>query len=142
MVRGDQQTEGTRGKGQGSLQAPTAALLTDKFLLRIGVKKLSAPPFLKLKRGGQEEAAAAPGEKPVKEPLSKSPPEKDQVSLTTFQATVIAHKTKHLVPAWQEITADKQILRMIQGCPIEFKSMPTNFPVPIHFHITLLSEKL
>ena len=60
----------------------------------------------------------------MKEPLSKSPPEKDQVSLTTFQATVLAGRTKHFIPAWQEITADKQILEMIQVCPIEFKSMP------------------
>ena len=60
----------------------------------------------------------------MKEPLSKSPPEKDQVSLTTFQATVIAGRTKYFIPAWQEITADKQILEMVQGCPIEFISMP------------------
>ena len=40
----------------------------------------------------------------MKEPLSKSPPEKNQVSLTTFQATVIAGRTKYFIPAWQEIT--------------------------------------
>jgi len=60
----------------------------------------------------------------VREPLSKSPPGKDQVSLTTFQATVIAGRTKYFIPAWQEITADKQILEMVQGCPIDFISMP------------------
>ena len=60
----------------------------------------------------------------MREPLSKSPPGKDQVSLTTFQATVIAGRTKYFIPAWQKITADKQILEMVQGCPIDFISMP------------------
>ena len=63
----------------------------------------------------------------MKEPLSKSPPEKDQVSLTKFQATVLAGRTKHYIPAWQEFTAEKQILETVQGCPIEFKSMPKQF---------------
>jgi len=60
----------------------------------------------------------------VKEPLSKSPPEKDQASLTSFHATVIAGRSKYFFPAWQEITAVKRILEMVQGCPIEFISMP------------------
>ena len=55
-------------------------------------KKLPAPPFLQQERGGQEEAAA--GEKPMKESLTKPPPEKTQVSSTTSQITVIAGRTK------------------------------------------------
>ena len=56
--------------------------------------------------------------------MKESPPEKTQVSSTTSQVTVIAGRTKYFISAWQEITADKQILEMIQGCPIEFESMP------------------
>ena len=61
------------------------------------------------------------------EPSSKSLPEKDQVSLTTFQATVLAGRTKLYIPAWHEFTAEKQILEMVQRCSIEFKSMPKQF---------------
>ena len=60
----------------------------------------------------------------MKKPLSISPPEKDQVSLATSHVTALAGRTKYFVPAWREITADKQILEMVQGCPVEFKSMP------------------
>ena len=56
--------------------------------------------------------------------MKESPPEKTQVSSTTSQVTVIAGRTKYFISAWQEITADKQILEMIQGCPTEFESMP------------------
>ena len=56
--------------------------------------------------------------------MKESPPEKTQVSSTTSQVTFIAGRTKYFISAWQEITADKQILEMIQGCPIEFESMP------------------
>ena len=60
----------------------------------------------------------------MKKPLSISPPEKDQVSLATSLVTNLAGRTKYITPAWREITADKQILDMVQGCPINFKSMP------------------
>ena len=56
--------------------------------------------------------------------MKESPPEKTQVGSTTSQVTVIAGRTKYFISAWQEITADNQILEMIQGCPIEFESMP------------------
>ena len=56
--------------------------------------------------------------------MKESPPEKTQVSSTTSQVTVIAGRTKYFTSAWQEITADKQILEMTQGCPLEFESMP------------------
>ena len=56
--------------------------------------------------------------------MKEFPPEKTQVSSTTSQVTVIAGRTKYFTSAWQEITADKQILEMTQGCPIEFESMP------------------
>ena len=56
--------------------------------------------------------------------MKESPSEKTQVSSPTSQVTVIAGRTKYFISAWQEITAHKQILEMIQGCPIEFESMP------------------
>ena len=84
-------------------------------------EKHYSPPFLNRKEGTKKTTTATAT---VKEPLSKSPPEKDQVSLTSFQATVIAGRTKSFIPAWQEITADKRVLEMVQGCPIEFISMP------------------
>ena len=124
-IHGEWRSADRRDKRQKSRQFAGSNSRTPyrpNFYYASGSKNYQRPPFLKQKRGGQEEATAAPGEKPVKKPLSKSPPEKDQVSLTTFQSTVLAGRTKHFIPAWQEITADKQILEMIQGCPIEFKS--------------------
>ena len=126
-IHGDRRSADRRDKRQRSRHFAGSNSRTpyrSKFFLYIRAKKLPSPPFLEQERGGQEETATATGENPVKEPLSKSPPEKDQVSLTTFQATVIAGRTKYFIPAWQEITADKQILEMVQGCPFEFISMP------------------
>ena len=51
----------------------------------------------------------------MKKPLSISPPEKDQVSLATSHVTTLAGRTKYFIPASAEITADKQILEMVQG---------------------------
>ena len=124
-VKESHQTEGIKGRDQGPLPAKTAEHPTDhtdQISLLLDQKTTSAPPppppLLERERGGQEEATA--GEKPVKE----SPPEKTQVSSTTSQVTVIAGRTKYFTSAWQEITADKQILEMTQGCPLEFESMP------------------
>ena len=55
MVIGDQQTEGTRGKDQGILQAPTAVLLTDLILtIHQGQKTTIRPPFLNRKEGAKK----------------------------------------------------------------------------------------
>ena len=76
----------------------------------------------------------------MKEPLSISPPGKDQVSLATFHATALAGGTKYFMSAWREITADKQILEMVQGCPIEFKSMPKQLSSAHPFSLNPLSS--
>ena len=144
-VGGDQQIEGTRGKGQASLQALTAALLTGQIsTTHRGRKTPSAPPPLpKQEGGGQEEAAAAAtGEKPMKKPLSISLPEKDQVSLDTSHATALAGRTKCFIPAWREITADKQIREMPQGCPIEFKSMPNQLSTAHPFSVNPIEREI
>ena len=96
---------------------------TDQISLLLDQRTTSAP-FLEQERRGQEEGTA--GKKPVKE----SPPEKTQMGSTTSQVTVIAGRTKYFISAWQEITADKQILKMIEGCPIEFESMPKRLSKP------------
>lgn len=120
---GDQQKgQEEKVKAVCRLHQPHSLQIT--FLPRIGVKKLPGSPFPKQERGGQEEAAAATGEKPMKKPLSISQSENDEVSLATSHATSFAGRTKYFIPAWQEITANKQILEMVQGCPIEFKGMP------------------
>ena len=52
MVIEDQQTEGTRGKDQGILQAPTTVLLTDQILtIHQGQKTTIAPLSRTGKRG-------------------------------------------------------------------------------------------
>ena len=109
-------------KGRGSLQAPTAALLTGQIsTMHPGQKTTSAPPPLPNQEGsGQEEEAATTGETSIKKPLSISPPEKDQMPLATSHVTTLVCRTKYFIPAWQEITADRQILEMVRGCPIEF----------------------
>lgn len=125
-IHGDKRSADRRNKRQRSRPFAGSNSRTpyrSNFYYTSGSKNYHRP-FLEQERGGQEGATTATGEKPVKEPLSKSPPEKDQVSLTTFQATVIAGRTKYFIPAWQEITADKQILEMVKGCPMEFISLP------------------
>ena len=78
----------------------------------------------------------------MKRPLSTSPPEKDQVSLTTSHATALAGGTKYFIPAWREITADKQILEMIQGCPIELKSMLNQLSTAHPFSVNPIEREI
>ena len=95
-IHGDRRSVDRRDKRQRPrhLQDPIAVLLTDQILtIHQDQNTNITPAFLEQYRGSQEEASTATGENPVKEPLSKWPPEKDQVSVTTFQATVIPGRT-------------------------------------------------
>ena len=76
----------------------------------------------------------------MKEALTNLPPVNNQVSSTTSQGSFIAGRTKHFIPAWKEITADKQILEMVQGCPIDFKCIPKQFST-VHPISQTLDEK-
>ena len=57
------------------------------------------------------------------------------MSLATSRVTAFAGRTKYFIPAWREITADKQILEMVQGCRIEFKSMPNQLSTAHPFSV-------
>ena len=78
----------------------------------------------------------------MKKPLSISPSEKDQVSLATSHATALDGRTKYFIHAWREITADKQILEMVQGCPIEFKSMPNQLSTAHPFSVNPIEREI
>ena len=99
------------------------------------------PPLPKQKGSGQEEEAATTGETSIKKPLSISPPEKDQMRLATSHVTTLVCRTKYFIPAWQEITADRQILEMVRGSPIEFKGMPNQLSAADSFSVNLIERE-
>ena len=144
-IHGGRRSASRRDKRQRSRQFAGSSSRTpyrSKFYYASGTKNHQGAPPPKQEGGGQEEAAAATGGKPMKNPLSISPPEKDQVSLAASHATALAGRTKYFIPAWREITADKQILEMVQACPNEFKSMPNQLSTAHPFSVNPIEREI